>query len=100
MIFLWFSLVIDFFLWLLLQLPIESQFIGKLADNLNAEIVLGTVQNAKEAIHWLGKQDLLLTWRYPSYCCVLVINLLLVCPSFALLSLSSGIPLAWGWFGF
>ncbi|XP_015771701.1 PREDICTED: U5 small nuclear ribonucleoprotein 200 kDa helicase-like [Acropora digitifera] len=37
------------------QLPIESQFIGKLADNLNAEIVLGTVQNAKEAIHWLGK---------------------------------------------
>lgn len=38
-----------------LQLPIESQFIGKLADNLNAEIVLGTVQNAKEAVHWLGK---------------------------------------------
>ncbi|XP_020612728.1 U5 small nuclear ribonucleoprotein 200 kDa helicase-like, partial [Orbicella faveolata] len=36
------------------QLPIESQFIGKLADNLNAEIVLGTVQNAKEAVHWLG----------------------------------------------
>ena len=45
----------QFFLWLLLQLPIESQFIGKLADNLNAEIVLGTVQNAKEAVHWLGK---------------------------------------------
>ena len=38
-----------------LQLPIESQFISKLADNLNAEIVLGTVQNAKEAVHWLGK---------------------------------------------
>ena len=38
------------------QLPIESQFIGKLADNLNAEIVLGTVQNAREAVHWLGKQ--------------------------------------------
>lgn len=36
------------------QLPIESQFISKLADNLNAEIVLGTVQNAKEAVHWLG----------------------------------------------
>ncbi|RMX47508.1 hypothetical protein pdam_00002126 [Pocillopora damicornis] len=36
------------------QLPIESQFINKLADNLNAEIVLGTVQNAKEAVHWLG----------------------------------------------
>eukprot|EP01124_Arcella_intermedia_P027745 TRINITY_DN5491_c0_g1_i1.p1 TRINITY_DN5491_c0_g1~~TRINITY_DN5491_c0_g1_i1.p1 ORF type:complete len:1958 (-),score=488.84 TRINITY_DN5491_c0_g1_i1:48-5852(-) len=36
------------------QLPIESQFISKLADNLNAEIVLGTVQNIKEAVNWLG----------------------------------------------
>jgi len=36
------------------QLPIESQFIGKLSDNLNAEIVLGTVQNVKEAVNWLG----------------------------------------------
>ena len=54
------------------QLPIESQFISmfyfinyvpsllfisslaKLADNLNAEIVLGNVQNAKEAVNWLG----------------------------------------------
>ena len=40
------------------QLPIESQFVGKLADNLNAEIVLGTVQNAREAVHWLGKGTL------------------------------------------
>ena len=37
------------------QLPIESQFIAKLADNLNAEIVLGTVQNAKDAVKWLGE---------------------------------------------
>ena len=36
------------------QLPIESQFIKKLADNLNAEVVLGTVQNASEAVAWLG----------------------------------------------
>ncbi|XP_024003677.1 DExH-box ATP-dependent RNA helicase DExH13 isoform X2 [Eutrema salsugineum] len=36
------------------QLPIESQFISKLADQLNAEIVLGTIQNAREACHWLG----------------------------------------------
>ena len=36
------------------QLPVESQFISKLADNLNAEIVLGTVQNAKDAVTWLG----------------------------------------------
>ena len=36
------------------QLPIESQFIRKLADNLNAEIVMGTVQNVAEAVAWLG----------------------------------------------
>ncbi|PON73250.1 U5 small nuclear ribonucleoprotein 200 kDa helicase [Trema orientale] len=36
------------------QLPIESQFVSKLADQLNAEIVLGTVQNAREACSWLG----------------------------------------------
>ena len=30
------------------QLPIESQYMAKLADNLNAEIVLGSVQNVKE----------------------------------------------------
>lgn len=36
------------------QLPIESQFVSKLADQLNAEIVLGTVQNAREACHWIG----------------------------------------------
>ena len=37
-----------------MQLPVESQFISRLADNLNAEIVLGTVQNAKDAVNWLG----------------------------------------------
>lgn len=36
------------------QLPIESQFVSKLADNLNAEIVLGTVRNREEAVQWLG----------------------------------------------
>lgn len=36
------------------QLPIESQYISKLADNLNAEIVLGSVQDAREACTWLG----------------------------------------------
>ncbi|KAK4370819.1 hypothetical protein RND71_010294 [Anisodus tanguticus] len=35
------------------MVPIESQFISKLPDQLNAEIVLGTVQNAKEACKWL-----------------------------------------------
>lgn len=35
------------------QLPVESQFISKLADNLNAEIVLGAIQNVKEAVEWL-----------------------------------------------
>lgn len=36
------------------QLPIESQFIATIPDNLNAEIVLGTVQNLKDAASWLG----------------------------------------------
>ena len=36
------------------QLPIESQFVSKLADNLNAEIVLGNVRNRDEGVEWLG----------------------------------------------
>ncbi|KAK9818381.1 hypothetical protein WJX72_011703 [[Myrmecia] bisecta] len=37
-----------------MQLPIESQYVATIADNLNAEIVLGTVQNLKDAATWLG----------------------------------------------
>ncbi|AQL08745.1 DExH-box ATP-dependent RNA helicase DExH14 [Zea mays] len=36
------------------QLPIESQFLGSLKDNLNAEVALGTVTNVREACTWLG----------------------------------------------
>lgn len=36
------------------QLPVESQMVSKLPDMLNAEIVLGTVQNVKDAVNWLG----------------------------------------------
>ncbi|PWN44015.1 putative ATP dependent RNA helicase [Ceraceosorus guamensis] len=36
------------------QLPIESQLVSRLADNLNAEIVLGTIRNRDEAVAWLG----------------------------------------------
>lgn len=36
------------------QLPIESQFVSRLADNLNAEIVAGTVQSVPEAVEWLS----------------------------------------------
>ncbi|KAF5314376.1 hypothetical protein D9619_011892 [Psilocybe cf. subviscida] len=38
------------------QLPIEShwQFVSKLADNLNVEIVLETVRNRNEAVQWPG----------------------------------------------
>jgi len=36
------------------QLPIESQFIKRLPDMLNAEIVLGTVMSIREAAAWLG----------------------------------------------
>ncbi|EFA86469.1 DEAD/DEAH box helicase [Heterostelium album PN500] len=35
-------------------LPIESRFINNLSDNLNAEIVLGTVSNVSEASRWLS----------------------------------------------
>lgn len=37
------------------QLPIESQLMSKLADNLNAEIVLGAVSNRQQAIDWVGQ---------------------------------------------
>jgi pre-mRNA-splicing helicase BRR2 len=36
------------------QLPIESQFVAKLVDNLNAEIVLGSIRNRDEAVQWLA----------------------------------------------
>ena len=36
------------------QLPIESQLMSRLADNLNAEIVLGNVRNRDEGVEWLG----------------------------------------------
>ena len=36
------------------QLPIESQFIRKLADHMNAEIVMGTITTIEEAVTWLG----------------------------------------------
>ena len=32
------------------QLPIENQFISTLADQLNEEFVLGTIQNAEEVV--------------------------------------------------
>ena len=36
------------------QLPIESQLMSKLADNLNAEIVLGNVRSRDDGVEWLG----------------------------------------------
>ena len=36
------------------KFPIESNFVSQLADNLNAEISLGTVSNVEEAIVWLS----------------------------------------------
>ncbi|KAI9991581.1 hypothetical protein PInf_018028 [Phytophthora infestans] len=36
------------------QLPVESQMMSRLADNLNAEIVVGSVQNVAQAATWLG----------------------------------------------
>jgi pre-mRNA-splicing helicase BRR2 len=37
-----------------MQLPIESQMIASLADQLSAEIVIGTISNVKEAVNWLA----------------------------------------------
>lgn len=36
------------------QIPIESNFVGNLADNLNAEVALGTISNIDEAVRWLS----------------------------------------------
>uniref|UniRef100_A0A0N5ASB3 U5 small nuclear ribonucleoprotein 200 kDa helicase n=1 Tax=Syphacia muris TaxID=451379 RepID=A0A0N5ASB3_9BILA len=36
------------------QLPVESQMIAKLPDMLNAEVVLGTINNVSDAMNWLG----------------------------------------------
>ncbi|XP_037076641.1 LOW QUALITY PROTEIN: putative U5 small nuclear ribonucleoprotein 200 kDa helicase, partial [Pollicipes pollicipes] len=36
------------------QLPVESQMVSRLSDTLNAEIVLGTVKNVRDAVNWLG----------------------------------------------
>lgn len=36
------------------QHPIESKFLAKLIDNLNAEISLGTVTTVDEGVQWLG----------------------------------------------
>ncbi|XP_065217022.1 U5 small nuclear ribonucleoprotein 200 kDa helicase [Planococcus citri] len=35
------------------QLPIESQLVSKLPDLLNAELVLGTIQNVRDAVDWM-----------------------------------------------
>ncbi|XP_071445378.1 activating signal cointegrator 1 complex subunit 3 [Hetaerina americana] len=36
------------------QFPIESNFLASLADNLNAEVALGTISNLDEAVEWLS----------------------------------------------
>lgn len=35
------------------QVPIESKLLNALTDNLNAEIVLGSVSNVQEAVEWM-----------------------------------------------
>ena len=36
------------------SIPIESQFVSRLCDHLNAEIALGTVTSVREAVTWLS----------------------------------------------
>lgn len=45
------------------QFPIESNFIQCLADNLNAEVTLGTICNINEAIEWLSYTYLFVRMR-------------------------------------
>ena len=45
------------------QIPIESQFLRNVVDNLNAEIVLGTVANVEDAIRWLSYTYLFIRMR-------------------------------------
>ncbi|KNC80924.1 activating signal cointegrator 1 complex subunit 3 [Sphaeroforma arctica JP610] len=45
------------------QTPIESRFINNLADNLNAEICLGTVANLDEAVTWISYTYLFVRMR-------------------------------------
>lgn len=45
------------------QFPIESNFINLLADNLNAEVALGTVTNIEEAVEWLSYTYLFVRMR-------------------------------------
>ncbi|CAD8198479.1 unnamed protein product [Paramecium octaurelia] len=37
-----------------MQLPIESQFITQLADQLNAEVAQGNIKNLKDGVNWLA----------------------------------------------
>ena len=67
------------------QLPIENQFISTLADRLNEEIVLGTIQNAEEVVRnlsarlqdfgisreldqWIPEPDKITDWRNTDHC--------------------------------
>uniref|UniRef100_T1PKB2 Sec63 Brl domain protein n=1 Tax=Musca domestica TaxID=7370 RepID=T1PKB2_MUSDO len=45
------------------QFPIESNFVQFLADNLNAEITLGTISNVEEAVEWLSYTYLFVRMR-------------------------------------
>jgi antiviral helicase SLH1 len=45
------------------QQPIESKFVRKIIDNLNAEIALGTVTTVQEAVQWLGYTYLYVRWK-------------------------------------
>ncbi len=49
------------------QLPIESQYMAKLADNLNAEIVLGSVQNVKEVWPFIFVA-VIFVWIFSMFC--------------------------------
>lgn len=46
------------------QAPIESQFVNSLADNLNAEVCLGSVTSVQEGAKWLSYTYLHVRMRF------------------------------------
>lgn len=71
------------------QLPVESQYISRLPDNLNAEIVMGSITNVKEAVNWLGYVRAFASLLVPTLAGVFVVGWYAVaaCRSAALLLL-------------
>lgn len=50
------------------QLPPPDRGVSKLADNINAESVLGTVRNREEGVPWCVRRSFLPRWPFAKRC--------------------------------